>query len=330
MTDHTRALERLLPAVRQGAQLALQVGRDLDDSLVDDKSETRGEDPVTVGDWGCQAIICRALAEAFPDDVIVGEEDLEVLGAAENAGTLQTVARYVGHHVPGASATQVADWIARGAQREASGRYWTLDPIDGTKGFVRGDHFAVALALVVDGVVEVSLLGCPRLSGSTDRAGGRGDGVILHAIRGQGAFCTPLNGAGTTPFSVSDISDVTRGQYCESVEAWSDAKTHARIAEKLGMTAPPVKLDSQVKYASVARGDVEICFRFQTRADYKEKIWDHAAGYGCVTEAGGRVTDFAGRDLDFSTPPYLETTARGILITNGKVHDRVLAAINDL
>jgi 3'(2'), 5'-bisphosphate nucleotidase len=89
-----------------------------------------------------------------------------------------------------------------------------------------------------------------------------------------------------------------------------------------------VALDSQAKYAVLAAGGGEILTRFlsASRPDYREKIWDHAAGSVVVEEAGGRVTDLAGRPLDFSQGRAL-CENRGLLATNGLLHDAALEAI---
>ena len=81
-----------------------------------------------------------------------------------------------------------------GSQRELRaiaqhrlGRYWTLDPIDGTKGFLRGDQYAVALGLIDDGEVILGVLGCPNLPNSD---GSRG--AIFSAVEGS---CEAFYGA---------------------------------------------------------------------------------------------------------------------------------------
>ncbi|MFW6032399.1 MAG: inositol monophosphatase family protein [Phycisphaeraceae bacterium] len=66
--------------------------------------------------------------------------------------------------------------------------------------------------------------------------------------------------------------------------------------------------------------------RLPTRADYREKIWDHAAGAIVVEEAGGKVTDIEGKPLDFSRGRKLENN-RGVIATNGPIHDAVLEAV---
>ena len=64
---------------------------------------------------------------------------------------------------------------------------WALDPIDGTKGFLRGGQYAVCLGLLVDGLVVVGVMGCPNLP--VDFTGGASqEGAIFVAVRGEGAF----------------------------------------------------------------------------------------------------------------------------------------------
>ena len=66
--------------------------------------------------------------------------------------------------------------------------FWCLDPIDGTKGFLRGGQYAVCLALVVDSVVEIGVIGCPNLPFADVAAlATPGEGSIFVAVRGQGS-----------------------------------------------------------------------------------------------------------------------------------------------
>ena len=117
---------------------------------------------------------------------------------------------------------------------------------------------------------------------------------------------------------------------CESVESGhSNHDDSARITELLGIVAEPYRIDSQCKYAAVARGDASIYLRLPTRADYREKIWDHAAGKYVVEQAGGRVTDVTGAPLDFSHGRRLERNL-GVIATDGRFHDEVVAAVQSV
>ena len=129
------------------------------------------------------------------------------------------------------------------------------------------------------------------------------------------------------PVRVAEPSAVARSRFCESVEAaHSDHDEAAEIARRLGITTEPYRIDSQCKYAAVARGDASIYLRLPTRAAYVEKIWDHAAGKLVVEQAGGVVTDVAGSSLDFSLGERLGAN-RGVVATSGRFHDEVIAAV---
>ena len=130
-------------AVRRASQLVRQVQAETISSALtkDDRS------PVTVADFASQALVGRLIAEYFPDDPLVGEEDSSVLRQPAGRQTLEQVTKFVSRLAPQATSETVCSWIDRGAG-EPSDRFWTLDPIDGTKGFLRGDQYAVALALI--------------------------------------------------------------------------------------------------------------------------------------------------------------------------------------
>jgi 3'(2'), 5'-bisphosphate nucleotidase len=215
-----------------------------------------------------------------------------------------------------------------------SRRWWTLDPVDGTKGFLRNEQYAVAFALVEDGEVVLAAMACPNLplTGTLGSADTRADGPVgclFVAERGAGARMLPLDDAPDDPgrpIAVTAPASVAAARYAESVEAaHSDQSEAGRIALALGITAEPLRLDSQTKYAVVARGDASIYLRLP-RGGYRENVWDHAAGWLIVSEAGGRVSDVDGRPLDFTTGRRMIAN-RGIVATAASIHDEVLAAV---
>ncbi|MDD5476246.1 MAG: 3'(2'),5'-bisphosphate nucleotidase [Syntrophales bacterium] len=301
------AASRLSERVRAGIPLAMEKS---------DKS------PVTVADFGSQALICKALWEAFPGDMIVAEEDAAALNRPEMAHHLLNVTRHVGEQAPGTTPDQVIAWIDRGKGVVAP-RYWTLDPIDGTKGFLRGDQYAVALALIEDGDVKVGVLGCPAMATEKGEPG-----VIYAAVRGEGAFMRPLAGGASNPLRVAPSGDLENMRFVESVESsHGDQERQNRIARAVGISLPPLRMDSQVKYGVLASGKALLYLRVPSPAapDYREKIWDHAAGSIIVEEAGGRTSDMHGRPLNFTAATMEDN--RGVIAGNGVIHDRVLAAL---
>ena len=321
----SQEIDTAVAAVRQAGQLCREVQASIDPGTL----EKMDRSPVTVADFGSQALVCRAIAEAFPEDPVIGEEDSAALRETGNAGMLERVTGHVRDFLPSADADTVCRWIDLGGAKEYSPRFWTLDPIDGTKGFLRGQQYAISLALIVEGIIEAAVVGCPNLG--AEPGSERGDGTLFAAVRGGGAWQLPLTGAGEArPITVSSRTDPRQIRFCESVEAaHSSHGDAARIAAELDILAAPVRLDSQAKYAVVARGEADAYLRLPRDTVYREKIWDHAGGVLVVTEAGGRVTDIEGRKLDFTRGYRLENNL-GVIVTNGHVHETVIAAIRDL
>src|SRR4030042_2925099 len=108
--------------------------------------------PVTIADYGSQAIICKLIRERFPNDTIVAEEDSRELRRPDRSKILGQVTGYVDAFIPVSSSEEVCSWIDFGSN-SITDRFWALDPIDGTKGFLRGDKYAIALALIEKGIV---------------------------------------------------------------------------------------------------------------------------------------------------------------------------------
>ena len=286
--------------------------------------------PVTVADFGAQAVVSAFLKEAFPHDALVSEEDAHLLRQREHAPLKDAVLRFVAPLNPNLTDVQALEAIDRGTSLGGpGGRFWTLDPIDGTKGFLRGDQYAVALALVVEGDVRVGVLGCPNLPFSI-KVPQSPRGCLFIAVKGAGAMMRGLENPETKSIDVSDVMRPAEAQFCESFESsHSSHGASAQVAEMLGTKMPPLRMDSQCKYGLVARGDVSIYLRLPTQGVYVETLWDHAAGTIVVQEAGGMVTDLQGRWLDFSAGRRLERN-RGVVATNGRLHSQVLQAVEQV
>ncbi len=305
---------------------AAAICRSVQSSIAPEALAKKDRSPVTVADFASQAVICRALAEAYPHDPIVAEEDAVALRHPDQRAFLEQVQKELAAVGIDADMSQICDWIDRGDDTGCGDRFWTVDPIDGTKGFLRGEQYAVALALLVEGQVVLGALACPNLSFD-----GTSGGTLFLAIRGEGAWMQALDEPEKSrPIRVSGTSDLSQARLCESVESSHSAHGwSARMAERVGMTAPPVRLDSQAKYGVVARGEADLYVRLPTRPDYRERIWDHAGGVLLVEEAGGRVTDITGRPLDFTKGTRLVDN-RGVLVSNGCLHEAVLEALEEL
>ncbi len=313
-----------LDAVRKASLLVKKVQAEMVSSAL-----TKGDrSPVTVADFAAQALVAYMLKATFPNDPLVGEEDAGTLRTAEEAETLARVAHFVATFIPTATSDSVADWIDYG-NAEPANRYWTLDPIDGTKGFLRGEQYAVALGLVVDGEVTVGVLGCPNLTAGYKQEIG-GPGSLLVAARGQGAYTTPLTGeAEFAQIFTSDQQAPADARFLRSVETGhTNISQLDVVGEHMGVQADPVRIDSQAKYAVLAAGAGDAYFRLinPKQATYKEKVWDQAAGSIVAEEAGGKVTDLDGKPLDFTQGRTLAKN-RGVLATNTHLHEAALEGL---
>ena len=314
-------LEAAVDAVRTAARVC----RAVQERLVRPETlEKRDKSPVTVADFASQALVCARLFEYRADDPVVGEEDASALREDAQAGLRAAVAERVGGELGGQTDEErVLSWIDLGSAKAEGPRYWTLDPIDGTKGFLRREQYAVALALIEEGEVVLGVLGCPNLPCNG------GVGALFSAVRGGPAWMSPLweVEAPAHMVRVGTPASAADARLCESVEsAHSDQTESARIAALLGIRTEPYRIDSQCKYAAVARDDASIYLRLPTRPNYQEKIWDHAAGSMVVEAAGGRVSDIDGRPLDFTRGRTLEKN-RGVVATSGSIHDEVIDAV---
>jgi 3'(2'), 5'-bisphosphate nucleotidase len=286
--------------------------------------------PVTVADFAAQAVVSAHLMASFPNIPLVSEEDSQALRQNDNAALKHAVLNYAQRISPDLSDSQVLEAIDRGdGQGGPKGRFWALDPIDGTKGFLRGDQYAVALALIENGRVVLGVLGCPNLPLDPDEAESP-RGALFVAAKGQGTVMRSLSKPEEKKIRVADLGDPAQAVFCESFEsAHSSHDDSLKVAELLGTKNPPIRMDSQSKYGILARGDATIYLRLPTLKSYVELIWDHAAGSIIVDEAGGKVVDIHGKPLDFSRGRRLSHNS-GVIASNGKFHARIVEAVKSV
>lgn len=315
-----RCLERCVAAVAAAGEVC----RDIQRRLVSADTLVKADrSPVTIADFASQAVVCALLRRRYPHIPVVAEEDSGELKKAEHRGLLEKVAA----QLPGWSPGEILAAIDWGGGRPGP-LFFTLDPIDGTKGFLRGEQYAVALALVREGQVALGALACPNLHAPGREA--HAPGTIVYAERGRGAFGRPMAEGEAGRLRVSDVDEKAGVRFLTSVESGhSDHGRQAEIMAAFGEGRRTVPMDSQAKYAVLAAGRADVYLRLPSpkTPDYREKIWDHAAGAIVVHEAGGRVTDVRGRALDFAAGRKLANNS-GVVGSNGRLHDAILRAVD--
>jgi 3'(2'), 5'-bisphosphate nucleotidase len=331
MSPDNDIIDQILATARQAGIAAAKICRavlaETPESLEkDDKS------PVTLADYGCQAVILRELAAAFPGHGIIAEEGSEHLRKSAGEDGAVKIVELVNDAIEtDADFNQVCAWIDHKGENAAdeNGDTWTwsVDPIDGTKGFLRREQYAVAIGLMKNGVPVAGVLVCPNLPVDLNNPDGQ-RGVMFCAAEGCGATAVPVDGGETLPIKSSGLSDPAQWRVLGSVEsAHGDPTLVIAMMEAAGVGGGFVRYDSQVKYGIVAKGEAEIYVRPRSRPDYRENIWDHAAGAIVAQEAGAIVTDLDGKPLDFTLGNKL-TENRGVLVTSSpEVHKVVLAGL---
>lgn len=306
----------IFQAVRQAALLCRRVQ---ESHLI--SSDKGGHEPVTIADYGSQAILGRAISQFFPDDAILAEEQggqfIELVAEAERKEVIQLISEILDTKV---TQVDVVKWLDHGHGREAE-RTWVIDPIDGTKGFLALRSYVIAAGLMIENKPVGGVIGAPAYPTKD------GQGLMFHAQSGV-AYCQPLHGGPLKRIHVSERSEPNSVRALESVEkshANHDRMAHVRETAGMGQ-ADLQHIDSMEKYARIAAGDAELYLRLP-RIDSNRPfmVWDHAAGAALVEAAGGMVTDVDGSPLNFSTGRTLAN--QGIIVSNGHIHERILAAV---
>lgn len=363
-TKYEKENEIALDAVRIASTICDKVQAQL--MRMDEKSITKGDKSlVTLADYAAQAVIAWRIGQDEPDMKFLGEEDADALvnGGEDGKEVLGKITVLVNEAIrafyPDAKELSDDDVVALIDKGKGEGgpvgRHWILDPVDGTLGFVRGDQYAIALALMDEGELVLGAMGCPNMPKSGDvlefndaysygfsprtvskmLAGGSSaktdwyKGCVFTAVRGNGCWMWPTSpGVKVNPMKVhvSSVFDPQKARFCEPVmKANSSQGFTASVADNLGIESKPLRIYSQVKYGSVARADADVFMKFP-KAEYREKVWDHAGGVILVEEAGGVVSDAGGAPLDFSKGRYLELD-RGIVAASSALHEKLMQAI---
>lgn len=214
--------------------------------------------PVSDADQAVERRLREILAQERPEDTLVGEEYGGDMGA---------------------------------------GRAWIIDPIDGTKNFVRGvPVWATLIALAVDGIPTVGVVSAPAL------------GRRWWASLGDGSWRSEFGGAPVRN-EVSAVSDLADASLSYSdIEGW-DEQSWLDLRHSVWRSRAYGDFWSHML---VAEGVVDIT------CEPALNLWDMAALVPVVTEAGGRMTDWSDGDC---------LSGQCAVTTNGLVHDAVLSIV---
>ena len=239
--------QELAPLLSQVVEIADAAGREIMRIYGGDFGVTLKSDrsPLTEADLAAQQLIASRLHATRPDIPLVGEE----------------------------SGDEVF------SQRRAWRTLWLVDPLDGTREFVkRNGEFTVNIALIHDGEPILGVVGAPARS------------VLYGAARGCGAFRRGAD-ASRTPIHIQPTASKPLRVL--------GSRSHAdpvldRAMEKLG-EQERVSVGSALKFGLLAEGKGDLYVRMGATSE-----WDTAAGHSVVLEAGGFVVDLAGTPLRYN------------------------------
>lgn len=319
-----------------------------------DKSD---HSPVTIADFAAQAMIIAAIHAVFPQDEFVGEEDSKAL--RQNPRLLQRTWDLVSTthldddesesrlYTP-RSKEEMLEAIDLGSKGKCDGtrRTWTLDPVDGTATFMRGEQYAVVLALLEYGQEQVGVVGCPNLN--LEKSGGvvredvvedhDGYGCMLSTVKDGGdqgvSFRKMGRGALLPSRKLPRVPQITdprdlRFVDCSAAANSSNFALHRQIAAEIGAPSNPDLLtnvwSAQMRYVSIAAGGCNALLKIPRKKHYRSNIWDHAGGMLIATVAGCKVTDLDGRPVDCSSGRRLEG-CYGMVVAPPSIHPVLLKA----
>ncbi|MFU8852424.1 histidinol-phosphatase [Micromonospora sp. SL1-18] len=189
---------------------------------------------------------------------------------------------------------------------EPGGRRWVIDPIDGTKNFVRGvPVWATLIALLEADRPVLGLVSAPAL------------GRRWWAAQGTGAYAGPDLASGA-PIRVSGVTSLPDASFCySSLTGWEDAGRLDAVLQIMRDTWRSRAYGDFYGYMLLAEGALDVM------VEPELSLWDIAALVPIVTEAGGAFTDLAGRPAPAGTSP----DQLSAIATNGPLHDDILARL---
>jgi len=320
------SIDPIIQAVRQATVLCREVQHNSLRSMNKVNIDIKDSEPVTIADYGSQAIICRALRTHFPEDAVLSEEAgsqfLELTTDRQKAEIINLLTTILDVNV---TQDDIISWLDHGANKTAT-RTWIIDPIDGTKGFVALRHYAIGVGVVEDGKPTGAIIAAP---GYGDGISGDDDGGLIFYIKDGVPYQEPIAGGPPTPVTISDRTTDIR--VVQSYEKQHASKSRMSIVrEKAGLADAAVyELDSMEKYALVANGDADVYLRLPNLSSTRpHMVWDHAPGVALVLAAGGVATDVDGSPLIFSHGKTLPN--RGMVVSNPQLHETLLKAVAEL
>ena len=268
----------------------------------------KDKSPVTLADFASQIFILSQLKENFYADQIFAEEESSLF--SKNIEVLIKKCFIDNNLKPNEELSSLLNY--RGSQ---SKRQWIIDPIDGTKGYLRGLSYAVGIGLMENSEPKMCAIGVPNYRNE--------ELAIFVAEKGKGAQAS-YGDKEFSPIHVSHENSLSSSVMCQSLhhnKQWINELAEMIEAKKV------ISMDGMGKFCMVADGSADLYVR-EMNLDYSFS-WDYMPGDLLVREAGGIITDLNYKSLTFKEDKC-KWTAQGLIASNGILHDEIISNIKKL
>lgn len=267
--------------------------------------EKNDKTPVTLADLATQIYIINSLKETYPDDNIIAEEEGTII---DNRAKDIITNCFQKLEIEIDNIKDVVNYRGGSLNRQ-----WTIDPIDGTQGFVEGLSYAIGIGFMVDSIPTACAITVP----SYDHRGL----ALFSAEKGKGAQAS-YGGAIFQNIKVSKTAKISDFVLCQSLHY--DKPWVTKLAQKLGIRNS-IRIDSMLKFCKVADGSADLYIK---PIDPEHSFsWDYMPGILIIEEAGGKITDIQNEPL-WVENDRVGWTAPGIVASNGIAHEDIIQDLN--
>ncbi|MCJ7649869.1 MAG: hypothetical protein MUP85_14755 [Candidatus Lokiarchaeota archaeon] len=264
------------------------------------------DSPVTIADYATQIYIINKIMEQFPDDQIIAEED--------DSSFIDDIAKRSINSCYEALNIEGNINIEKSLMKKDkySKRQWTVDPIDGTKGYQEGLSYAIGIGLMINSDPKICAIAVPNYKKF-------GKAIFISEKDKGSKFAT--NTSEFKPIKVSHQSHLKQAKMCHSLhydEPW--VMEFAKRAEITNF----IQIDSMAKFCMIADGTADLYVKPMNKS--RSFAWDFLPGILLVQEAGGTVTDLRGSKIEFNNDKCIVSTP-GLIASNSIIHNDIIAKL---
>src|SRR3989338_4090940 len=225
-------------------------------------------DPVTIADKSSDDLIRGFLAKEFPGDLVLSEEN---------------------ENIP----------------HDYKGRVWMVDPLDGTKDYIKGgDGFSINIGLCENGKLVMGVVDIPERR------------QVYFAEKGKGSF--RQIGSEVQRIHVSDTVELSKSRLITRIST-GDIRPLDAVLTKINVAERIEESSIGIKLSRIAAGEAEAL----VNTNFRASKWDTAGPQLILEEAGGMVTDIDGNPLDY-TQPEVNWSRSFIAANNKSIHQNIV------